>query len=46
MDGEELYQLYVDASGDADISVDGWDDLPETDHEIWNALADQLEMKE
>lgn len=41
MTGEDLYALYVEASG-GEGSCDPWEVLPEHDHEVWERLAREV----
>lgn len=43
MNGEELYQVYVDANDHYNTGVDGWHDLNEVEHDMWNKMAELLE---
>ena len=42
MEGQLLYQLYVEENANLNIAVDEWEDLDECDHTVWNAMAARL----
>lgn len=39
MDGEELYRKYADANFQQNIEIEDWEDLSESDKEVWNYTA-------
>jgi hypothetical protein len=43
MNGEELYQVYVDANDYFDIGVSSWHELDPLDQHCWNKMAKLLE---
>lgn len=40
MTGKDLYQLYVEANSMNGAQCDSWDDIDETEVQIWEDLAD------
>lgn len=43
MTGRELYRAYVKYNHELnDVGVDAWEELPETDKVVWDAMAENL----
>ena len=46
MTGEELYEMYVNEMKRQRVGVDPWEDLPVTDQNAWNEMAEKLQRKD
>jgi hypothetical protein len=46
MDGEQLYAMYAAAHALQNCSVEEWSALSEDDRNVWNFVAERLQLKE
>jgi hypothetical protein len=44
--GQELYALYVEANARQNCGVDSWDQMADSDQEMWNTLAELVDARE
>lgn len=46
IDGPELYDIHYNAMAEiANCSIEKWDDLPEEEHAVWEAMAEEVSTK-